>query len=64
MSDQENEDNDTNEVKIAEPTSGTETQKTDDKLIITAGGSEYDDLLKEQWNLDDIADDDKRRARR
>ena len=48
MSDQEDDDNTNDEVKTIEPTSGTDTQKTDDELIITAGGKEYYELIKYQ----------------
>ena len=54
MSDQGDDDNNNDEVKTIEPTIGTYIQKTDDELIITAGGKEYDHLIKDQWNLDDI----------
>ena len=32
------------------------TQITDDELMITAGGREYDELFNMQWNLSDIDD--------
>ena len=54
MSDQGDDDTTNDEVKTIEPTIGTYIQKTDDELIITAGRKEYDDLIKDQWNLDDI----------
>ena len=46
-------DNDDDDVRTVEPTIGTGTQKTDDELIIKAGGKEYDNLIKDQWTLND-----------
>jgi hypothetical protein len=36
MSDHENVDNNTNKAQIVEPTSGTETHKTDHELILVS----------------------------
>ena len=49
MSDQEDDDTINDEVRTIELTIGTDTHKTDDELIIRAGGKEYDNLIKDQW---------------
>ena len=35
------------EVRRIEPTSGTDTHKSDDELIIRGGGNKYDDLIND-----------------
>ena len=44
----------TDKFRTIEPRSGSYTENTDDELIITARGEEYDDLIKDQWTLNDI----------
>ena len=56
MTEHEEEDEDNDKVKIINPTSSTETQKTDDEMIITTGGKQYDEFFNDQWNLSDIDD--------
>ena len=51
MSDQEDDDTINDVVRTIEPTSGTDTHKTDDKLILRAGGKEFDNFIKDQWTL-------------
>ena len=41
ISDQEKEDTIKHEVKTIEPTSGTDTHKTEDELIISVSGKDY-----------------------
>jgi hypothetical protein len=48
---QEDDDTINDDVRTVEPSIGTGTQKTDDELIIKAGGKEYDNLIKDQWTL-------------
>ena len=65
ISDQEEEDTINNEVETIDPTSGTDTHKTDDKLIISDSGKDYDDLVTDQCNLNDCIEenDDKRKKK-
>ena len=53
MSDQEDDDTINDEVGTIKPTSGTDTHKADDELMISDGWKEYDDLIKDQF-LNDI----------
>ena len=47
MLDYEDDDTINDEVRRIEPTSGTDTHKSDDELIIRGGGNKYDDLIND-----------------
>ena len=51
--DQEKQDTINDEVKTIYPTSGTDTHKNDNELIISPSSKNYDDLVKGQWTLND-----------